>query len=103
LDEKKVISVSVGHGEISIHESISPRDLEFEFAKLLYATSPKKDNLTASLDHVSRCQLEGCNNFLVKVHKKEKIYCSNKCAWRAYSKFRREEEKKDRLRRKEKN
>ena len=37
-----------------------------------------------------KCHAPNCKNFFWQAHKKEKNYCSNKCAWRAYSAAKRE-------------
>lgn len=43
-----------------------------------------------SLKNLKKCQAPECNNFFWQAHKKEKNYCSNKCAMRAYVKAKRE-------------
>ncbi len=71
--------------------------LEYELAELIFNCSPDQKTravLGSSFDYIKRCQREGCPNFVIQLHKKEKTYCSNKCAWRVYSALRRQEEKK---------
>jgi len=71
--------------------------LEYEVADLIFRCSPEigPHIKYRSLANFKKCQLPTCQKYLWQVHKKEKNYCSNKCAWRAYAAFRRAEKKKD--------
>lgn len=106
LSFQNLFVVMVGNGGITVFQVPSHFDLEYELAQLIFDCSPPSDKaiedfteLVRSLKVLKRCQAPGCTKFFLQAHKKEKNYCSNKCAWRAYSKFRRDEEKKDRAKR----
>jgi hypothetical protein len=94
LEENRKVSVMIGDGGILVDMMPGEHALEFELADLLYETlPPQKNGIYASLDNIKRCQFPKCHKFFLQVHKKEKKYCSNKCAWRAYSKKRRDKGK----------
>ena len=42
-----------------------------------------------SLDDIKRCMREDCGKYFLKAHKKEKRYCSDRCAWVVNSRERR--------------
>ena len=42
-----------------------------------------------SLNHIRKCEREDCGKYFLKATKKEKRYCSNKCAWVMASRKRR--------------
>jgi hypothetical protein len=99
-------NVMVGNGGITVFQVPGPFALEYELAQLIFDCSPPSDKaiegfaeLVRSLKVLKRCQAPACTKFFWQAHKKEKNFCSNKCAWRAYSKFKRDEEKKDRAKR----
>ncbi len=43
-----------------------------------------------SVSDIRRCEREDCGRYFLKATKKEKRYCSNKCAWVVASRKRRE-------------
>jgi hypothetical protein len=107
LSFQNLFVVIVGDGGITLSQVGSEYNLEYELAQLIFTCSPPLaekvipfSELVHSLAILKRCQAPGCDKFFLQIHKKEKNYCSNKCAWRAYSKFVRDEEKKDRLKQK---
>lgn len=80
----------------------SNRPAILEIAELIYNCSPDfisskhgedESGFFRSIKNLKRCQSPGCHNFFWQVHKKEKNFCSNKCAMRAYVKAKREAEK----------
>lgn len=81
--------VYVSNGGIKIKPIGRGGELEYEFAELIYECSPSERMEFRSLDYIRRCQARGCKNFFVQLHKIDKNYCSNKCAWRAYSESKR--------------
>lgn len=89
--------VIVQDGKMGIQlQKCSSHQLEFELAELLYECSPEQElNGWRSLKYIKRCGApkgrggEKCNNFFLQLHKKEKNYCSTKCAWRAYIRIKR--------------
>ena len=103
LGFKATFSVHVYQGDIWAGHYSTKYALEYEIAELIYrCSSPGKISTLGvehSLQNFKKCQNLGCQKYFWQVHKKEKNYCSNQCAWRAYSKFRRDEEKKDRAKR----
>jgi len=100
LDFKVILMVHVYQGDIYVGRGSNKYDLEYRIAELIYRCSPPGKIWTLGIEHslqnLKKCQALGCQKYFWQVHKKEKNYCSNKCAWVAYSRFRREEEKKDR-------
>jgi len=97
---KATFSVEGGHGLIHVGPERFKQALEYEISDLIYRCSPVEQTQYGSLfhrlDNFKKCKNSGCQRYFWQVHKKEKNYCSNQCAWVAYSRFRREEEKKDR-------
>jgi hypothetical protein len=91
--------ISAGYGEFSIYYTRGKCDLEEELAILIHdCTEPvqKQHNSKSeehSLENLKKCQAPGCHNFFWQAHKKEKNYCSTKCAWRVYAKAKRDLEK----------
>jgi hypothetical protein len=92
--------VYAGHNVLWVGTDRIFRALEYEIAELIYSCAPDLGFELRSLNNLKKCQVPDCQKYFWQVHKKEKNYCSNKCAWRAYSKFKRDEEKKDRAKRK---
>jgi len=93
LDFSKRISVLVGQGKVMIATSPNfDTDLEFAIAQLICDCSPGTES-TRSLENLKRCRAPigrgrkktVCGNFFWQAHKKEKNYCSMKCAWRTHS------------------
>jgi hypothetical protein len=99
--------IEVLKDKIGIVRTVPEKPTEFELAELIYECSPEKEKhgRWASLNYIKRCQAprgrkgEKCLNFFLQLHKTEKNYCSTKCAWRAYSAARRQEEKRPKTRR----
>jgi hypothetical protein len=90
------------NGDLMVIRSIRKFDLEYKILEFIYTCSPPGKigfGVDYSLRNLKRCQVPECGKVFWQVHKKEKNYCSNRCAWVAYSRFRREEEKKDRAKR----
>jgi hypothetical protein len=91
--------ISAGYGEFSIFSIAGKFDLEEEFARLIYdCTEPVQkehdpDPEEHNLANLKKCQAPGCDNFFWQAHKKEKNYCSTKCAWRVYAKAKRDLER----------
>jgi hypothetical protein len=90
--------VTAGSGEFLVGSMAGKYNLEEGFAELIYdCTEPIKKPYGLSdyhdLGNLKKCQAVGCNNFFWQAHKKEKNYCSTKCAWRVYSKSKRDLEK----------
>jgi hypothetical protein len=90
--------ISAGYGEFSIYSIAGEYNLEEELAVLIYDCTepvlvPHGPMDQHSLENLKKCQAPGCNNFFWQAHKKEKNYCSNKCAWRVYAKAKRDLEK----------
>ncbi len=73
-------------------------DLKFEIAKMLYDCSDASDGMSRPL-MLKKCEAPkrngSCGNFFLEAHKKEKNYCSNKCAWRAYADYVRKDKAKE--------
>jgi hypothetical protein len=73
-------------------------DLMYEIVKLLYDCSPPTQRVSGipfhSIKNLKRCQIPECNKFFWQAHKKEKHFCSNKCAWIAHSRSKRAKIKK---------
>ena len=86
--------VDVTAGKLMAWPSPGDNDLEYEFACLIYDCSPDRVKAYRNLDYIKRCQVPDCQNFFLQFYKKKKQYCSNQCAWRAYSADRRAKEKK---------
>jgi hypothetical protein len=95
--------VSVGPGQIYVGPDLNGYGLAIEIGKLIYEASPPGEGNYHTLK-IKKCQAPQrkglCGHFFLQLHRKEKNYCSNQCAWRSYSKFVRDEEKKDRAKRK---
>jgi len=88
--------VTAGDNRIHVFSGRGWPSLMFEIAKLIHDCSPvveEKGEKYRSLKNLKKCIAPGCNNFFWQAHKKEKNYCSNKCAMRAYVKAKREAEK----------
>jgi hypothetical protein len=108
---KTNFGLRVAGESISLLPPKSKDDLEYELAQLIFRCSPTSEkagqgfgDFVHSIKILKKCQAPKrnalCGNFFLQVHKKEKNYCSNQCAWRAYSKFVRDEEKKARAKQK---
>jgi hypothetical protein len=104
FDTRKFISAFGGRLVVGF-EGRGEYDIEFDFAQLIYdcfLTEEKgwfhedalDEDFSASLDNIRQCRAPGCNNYFLRLYKKEKFYCSNKCAWRAHSNLKRAESKK---------
>jgi hypothetical protein len=100
------ISLAVGQGNIWLMHEMD-KFLEYEIAKLIVNCSPyssiydkvetvdlPEDSIIRSLKNLKKCGAPGCEKYFWQAFKKEKNFCSNKCAWRAYSKEKRSKEKK---------
>jgi len=76
----------------------SKHDLEYEIAQLIYDCSPPGGleffGGPHSLQNLKKCQALRCQKFFWQIHKKDKNYCSNKCAWRAYADYVRKDKAK---------
>lgn len=91
-------TIRAGHGMLYLSGDVNKYDLEEELAELLYSCSepaqtPFGESRGHILEKLKKCRAPGCNNFFWEAHKKEKNYCSNKCAMRAYVKAKRDMEK----------
>ena len=88
-------SIGSSSGSLIVSEEAGEYDLEFDFAKLILECFPWRKNEfgtpepCVSLDDIRQCSAPGCNKYFLRLYKKEKAFCSNKCAWRVYSALRR--------------
>ncbi len=88
-------SIGSSSGSLIVSEEAGRYDLEFDFAKLILECFPWHKNEFGnpepciSLDDIRQCAAPGCNKYFLRLYKKEKAFCSNKCAWRVYSALRR--------------
>jgi len=87
-------TLQILNGKIMSFPRLGKKELEYEFACLIYDCSPDLGKDYRSISYIKRCQAEECPNFFLQFYKKRKKYCSNECAWRAYSADRRSKEKK---------
>ena len=102
--------ILVDNGSLTLgFEGRGEYDVEFDFAQLIYDSFAKKDpwrsegfisedifdaEVVAKLADIRQCHAPDCKNYFLRLYKKEKYYCSNKCAWRVYSNSRRAGSKK---------
>ena len=88
-------SIGSSSGSLIVSEEAGEYGLEFDFAKLILECFPWRKNEfgtpepCVSLDDIRQCSAPGCNKYFLRLYKKEKAFCSNKCAWRVYSALRR--------------
>ena len=93
-------SIGASSGFLLVSEEAGDYGLEFDFAKLILECFPWRENEfgtpepCVSLDDIRQCAAPGCNKYFLRLYKKEKAFCSNKCAWRAYADYIRKDKAK---------
>jgi hypothetical protein len=97
--------IDVGPDQIYAGPDRAPYSLEFEIGKLIYDVCPPDEGRYHTLKILKKCpapKRKGtCGKFFLQIHQKEKQYCSNQCAWRAYAKWVRDDKKKSKNQTKE--